>query len=337
MSRRPGRAVRFPDRAGLPEPPQAVPAIGPIVFSVIFDGRARVIDLSDLPCPRLVRSMAAQLATIGGQDGTVREWAGFNQMVGQLRSFVAFVAETEPTGAEQFDLGDLEPELLEAFETHLSGRYPPDSLEPHVCMRSVVRLLRMAGETSPGRLSLETFIAARRAAGRGLPALPVDKLHKCPGATISDGVVQAPGMKMIALLTGTGDLDHWRALFLRVGNELGYEQGGLDTVMSPWPDTGAAWRAGLGMTELREEIFYLRTACWIVIAYLSGMRDGEIRQLSRDCAFSEPGDDGPSANLAMTAAPATNSAAASTKTATCWARKPNGSSWRSCTKPSPPC
>ena len=39
-------------------------------------------------------------------------------------------------------------------------------------------------------------------------------------------------------------------------------------------------------------MFYLRTACWIVIAYLSGMRDTEVRELARDCAFTEPGRDG---------------------------------------------
>ncbi|MHB8341873.1 MAG: hypothetical protein ACYDB7_11985 [Mycobacteriales bacterium] len=163
------------------------------MFSVIFDGRTRVIDLSDLPCPRLVRSMAAQLATIGGQDGTVREWAGFSQMVGQLRSFVAFVAEAESTGAEQFDLGDLEPELLEAFETHLAGRYPPDSLEPHVCMRSVVRLLRMAGETSPGRLSLEmqarvAFASTRsfRPRPKPLDAYPLPVAEAIKAAALAD-------------------------------------------------------------------------------------------------------------------------------------------------------
>ncbi len=144
------------------------------------------------------------------------------------------------------------------------------------------------------REAVEAFIAARRATGRGIPALPLDHLHKCADGTpsISGGVVQAPGLEMVALLAGAGDLVRWRHRLAEAGDELGYEEGGLDTVMSPWPDSATPWRRRLGMWELRKELFNLRTACWVVIAYLSGMRDGEVRELGRDCAFVEPGDDG---------------------------------------------
>jgi hypothetical protein len=140
--------------------------------------------------------------------------------------------------------------------------------------------------------AMEAFIASRRAAGRGIPAVPLDIAHKCPGATVTDGVVQAPGQHMIELLAGTRDLGRWRPYLVQAGAELGYEEGGLDTPMSPWPDNGRPWRARLGMSELAKETTYLRTACWITIAYLSGMRDAEVRELSRDCAFTEPTDDG---------------------------------------------
>jgi hypothetical protein len=76
------------------------------------------------------------------------------------------------------------------------------------------------------------------------------------------------------------------------GAELGYEAGGLDTPVSVWPDSGRPWRARLDPTSLNRETTHLRTACWIVIAYQSGMRDKEVRELRRDCAFTEPGDDG---------------------------------------------
>jgi hypothetical protein len=140
--------------------------------------------------------------------------------------------------------------------------------------------------------AIEGFLAARREAGRGIPALPFDTLHKSPGAEVVDGVVQAPGMEMVALLAGTGDPVRWRHLLVEAAQELGYEEGGLGTAMSPWPDSGTPWRPGLGMWELRQEVFYLRTACWVTIAYLSGMRDGEVRELRPDCAFTEPGEDG---------------------------------------------
>ncbi|MHB1446829.1 MAG: hypothetical protein ACYCZV_14410 [Acidimicrobiales bacterium] len=145
-----------------------------------------------------------------------------------------------------------------------------------------------------GRMAVEAFITARRQAGRAIPALPLDKVHKCPDVTVSvaGGVVQAPGLEMVALLAGTGDLAHLRHLLVQAGGELGYEQGGLDTVISSWPDSGVPWRSRLGMTDLRRETAQLRTACWIAIAYLSGMRDGEVRELGRDCAFTEPADNG---------------------------------------------
>lgn len=151
--------------------------------------------------------------------------------------------------------------------------------------------VRSHGATKVG---LEAFIAARREAGRAIPALPLDKLHKCPDATVtvSGGVVQAPGLEMVALLAGTGDVAHLRHLLVQAGAELGYEEGGLDTAISAWPDSGVAWRPPLGMAELRRETAQLRTACWITIAYLSGMRDGEVRELGRDSAFTEPADNG---------------------------------------------
>lgn len=141
--------------------------------------------------------------------------------------------------------------------------------------------------------AVEAFIARRRAADRGIPAAPRDHLHRCSiDTTVVDGVVQAPGQGVIELLAGTGDLSRWRHRLRLAGEEMGYEEGGLDTPISPWPDTGRPWRPRLGPWALTKELTQLRTACWITIAYLSGMRDGEVRELGRDCAFTEPGDDG---------------------------------------------
>lgn len=127
-------------------------AVGPVVFSLTFEGRARIIDLSDLPCPRLVRALAGALAGIGGQDGTVREWPGFAGMVKHLRAFVTFAA-AGPDGSD-LGLGDVGPELLEAFETRVAAGYGAGSRQPHEWMRTVVRLLRLAGQDAPGALSV---------------------------------------------------------------------------------------------------------------------------------------------------------------------------------------
>ncbi|MGH3285126.1 MAG: hypothetical protein ACRDPD_10670 [Streptosporangiaceae bacterium] len=140
--------------------------------------------------------------------------------------------------------------------------------------------------------AVEAFISRRRAAGRGIPAAPRDHLHRCRDSTVIDGIVQTPGHGVIGLLTGAGDLTRWQHRLREAAGELGYEEGGLNTPVSPWPDTGHPWRPRLGPWALTKELTHLRTACWITIAYLSGMRDGEVRELGRDCAFTEPGDDG---------------------------------------------
>ena len=141
------------------------------------------------------------------------------------------------------------------------------------------------------RARLEAFIAGRARAGRGIPAAP--HAGKIPGAVTADGIVQAPDRTLISLLAGIpGGLWYHHARLVAAGNELGYEQGGLNTAMSPWPGSGRPWRPRLDTASLRAEMFHLRTACWIVIAYLSGMRDTEVRELARDCAFTEPGRDG---------------------------------------------
>ena len=141
------------------------------------------------------------------------------------------------------------------------------------------------------RARLEAFIAGRARAGRGIPAAPHP--GKIPGAVTADGIAQAPDRPLIGLLAGVpGGLWYHHARLVAAGGELGYEQGGLDTAMSPWPGSGRPWRPRLDTASLRAELFHLRTACWIVIAYLSGMRDTEVRELARDCAFTEPGPDG---------------------------------------------
>ena len=88
-----GRKVRFDAAGSAVEPPEPVPAIGPVVFTVAFGGTAVTADLSDLPGPRLVRPLAAALASISGDDGPVRTFdPDFRQKVRHLRAFACFAA-----------------------------------------------------------------------------------------------------------------------------------------------------------------------------------------------------------------------------------------------------
>jgi hypothetical protein len=193
VSGRRGRPVRFPSAEGLPQPPAAVTSIGPVVFLLVFDGQARTIDLCDLPCPRLVRALAGALAGIGGQDGTVREWAGFARMLTHLRVFVLFAAAAVPAPGGDLGLEDVEPELLEAFETQVAAGYHRGSNQPHECMRTVVRLLRLAGHDTPGMLSIHmqarvgyasTTVAGPRP--RPLDAYPLGVFEAVQAAALAD-------------------------------------------------------------------------------------------------------------------------------------------------------
>lgn len=151
-----GRRVRFPAAGEIGEPPQPVPSLGPIVFTLAFDGVERTIDLSDLPCPRLVRPLAAALAAIGGDDGTVRTWSpGFRQLAGHLRAFVVFTAEAAGAGASGLDLAGLTPQLLDGFQAGLSQRYGTGAGPVRVFMSTVVRLLRAAGASDGRALTVE--------------------------------------------------------------------------------------------------------------------------------------------------------------------------------------
>ncbi|MFI6963518.1 hypothetical protein [Streptomyces sp. NPDC050255] len=136
------------------------------------------------------------------------------------------------------------------------------------------------------------FIAERREAGRGIPALPLETAHTVPDAVTVGGVPQSPNHRLVSLLAGCGNAAHLRPLIAEAGRDIGYEEGGLDTPMSEWPATGRPWRPRLSPFTLANELSFLRTACWIVIAYLSGMRDTEVRELDRHCAIIETGADG---------------------------------------------
>ena len=61
--------------------------------------------------------------------------------------------------------------------------------------------------------------------------------------------------------------------------ELGVERGGMDTPISIDPDTGRPWRGRFDAHSLVEEEVNLQTAAYILCAYLSGMRDGEVQAM----------------------------------------------------------
>ncbi|MER7180375.1 hypothetical protein ABT404_13005 [Streptomyces hyaluromycini] len=134
---------------------------------------------------------------------------------------------------------------------------------------------------------LNQYIDELRDSASPLPSVPLKDRHTCPDATVVDNIVQAPNDRLISLLADVRTTRQHRDLLHDAARELGYGTGGLRTPMSPWPGSGQPWRTSLGPREIREEISFLRVACWIIIAFLSGMRDAEVRELSPKCTFTE--------------------------------------------------
>ena len=183
-----GRKVRFGAADGGAEPPKPVPAIGPVVFDVVFAGTAVTVDLSDRPCQRLVRPLAAALASIGGDHGTVRTLnPDFRQKVRHLREFTRFAS-----GHLEAGLGDVSAELLEDFEAGLISRYGTTGTQVQGFMSTVIRLLKLAEQADRGvltaavqaRLSYSTSLPSRK--GRPLDAYPVPVLEAIQRAALAD-------------------------------------------------------------------------------------------------------------------------------------------------------
>ena len=173
MSAGRGRRVQFDIVA--PAEPAALPSIGPLVFSVRCDGKDYPFDLSDLPCPRLVRHLAAALIGIAGENGSQRAVKSVQHSVGYIRAFATFIGAVESHAARDFDLEDLTPDLLEAFEQALVTRSGGDSYHRYTATVGVVQLLRLVHEHAPDVFDVEMQARLGFSALRARPILtPLD-------------------------------------------------------------------------------------------------------------------------------------------------------------------
>jgi integrase len=83
-----------------------------------------------------------------------------------------------------------------------------------------------------------------------------------------------------------------KTLVLDAITELGAETGGFDTTVSIDPDTGAPWRPHFDAKTLLLEERMLQSACYIVCAYLTGMRDCEVQAMRAGCLNVRRSEDG---------------------------------------------
>lgn len=192
MSTGRGRRVRFPPKSEEPTPASPVPSLGPVVFTLEFAGKSERFDLSDLPCPRLTRSLARALAEIGGDGGTRRYLDGYKQVIACVSRFVRFIAHAEQECGGEFDIDDLEPMMLNAFETTLIEQYGHDSAWPHDIMSQLVFVIRRAYENDPDSLTDEMRgrinYSSSHAKGRDQPldAYPFLVMDKIESAALAD-------------------------------------------------------------------------------------------------------------------------------------------------------
>ena len=134
---------------------------------------------------------------------------------------------------------------------------------------------------------LESYVARRRAQGRGIPCWTEWR----------DGMDGVINVNLVAAQVGTAAPQrqhHPEAFDLleRAAAELGLEPGGMDTPVTPDPATGRPWRGRFGPNVVAAEAERLRAACYVVCAYLSGMRDGELMEVRRGAHSVERSADG---------------------------------------------
>ncbi|MGH9805856.1 MAG: integrase [Terriglobia bacterium] len=143
------------------------------------------------------------------------------------------------------------------------------------------------------RARLEAYLEDRRCQGRGVPVWttahngvwrtdprlgivtpPINwlLLHQCAG-------INAYAERKAHLQLTNGE----SALVARAIEAIGTEPGGMDTPITNDPDTGAPWRPRFDAKTLAHEERMLQAACYVVCAYLTGMRDCELQAMRPGC------------------------------------------------------
>jgi hypothetical protein len=138
---------------------------------------------------------------------------------------------------------------------------------------------------------LERWLATRRAQGRGLPESDARYRNHHKGRP---SPVHRINCALIERMAGVSKITDRsvRSMVEQAAEELGLESGGMDTPISCHPTTQEPWRDRFSPLSLHHEEYILIAACYIVCAYLSGMRLSEIVQLRRNCHFTETTADG---------------------------------------------
>lgn len=144
---------------------------------------------------------------------------------------------------------------------------------------------------------LQRWIDQRRAEGRGIPRLPdySPALQRIRNSGPSDAY--PANFANRSLIAQEAKIDHTSGVFVRFPKllnmlrdaieELGWERVGRVDAPSVFRLHGHVDGNIVG-----REYRYLMTACYVVISYLSGMRDSEVHSLRFGCCYTKPTRDG---------------------------------------------
>ena len=149
------------------------------------------------------------------------------------------------------------------------------------------------GESSEQRLTL--WLQDQHAQGRGLPAAgPRGKTYRNLAA---DDPLRKINLNLVGRLADlpTGAIasnPRLQAILRNQAANMTLETGGLPTRPTTNPETGEPWHPGIGPNDVDGLLSALTMACYVLIAYLTGMRDSEVASLKRGCLRAERLPDG---------------------------------------------
>ena len=184
---------------------------------------------------------------------------------------------------------------VELFSTDiLAARDELDALEAAYAARP--RYARR--DSVEGRLA--EWIEGRRQAGRGMPVWnEPERMGGVCGAIALDQRLDGHvlNIRLISLQSGVHPTNLIQnkiayGLLLDAVKELGVELGGMDTPIAIDPESGRPWRPRFDAFALAHEERQLQTAAYVLCAYLTGMRDGEVQAMQPGCLRRSRNADG---------------------------------------------
>lgn len=149
---------------------------------------------------------------------------------------------------------------------------------------------------------LKAYFSKRQTEGRGVPLWTTSHNGNMRIDPVTGAQTPPINAQLIHLQIGIDAQSEPAAnVLLRKSNKdllaaairtIGTEPGGMDTPISDDADTGQPWRRRFDAKAVLFEERMLQAACYIVCAYLTGMRDCEVQAMRAGCLTTRRSEDG---------------------------------------------